>query len=140
MWTHCQNQMCAVSSKEKACLCDWHLKSNCREVKRMEEPFIAVNNASNFAAEVQRKLEQNPKNRKMYILIVPPDKSSLILQDQENISFVDSHSHKSKGALKIVGSTSYPMQFCQFIEVIITRDWKTKLEFANLSQLKLVVT
>ena len=33
---HCQNQMCAVSSKEKGCLCEWHLKSNCREVKRMD--------------------------------------------------------------------------------------------------------
>ena len=106
----------------------------------LEEPFIAINNTSNFAAEVQRKLEKNPKNRKTYILIVPPNKSSLILQDKENISLVDSHSQKSKGALIIVGRTSYPMQFCQFIEAIITRDWKTTLEFANLSQLKLVIT
>ena len=30
----CENQKCAVNSKGRACLCEWHLKSNCGVVKR----------------------------------------------------------------------------------------------------------
>ena len=59
----------------------------------VETPFVAVNNHTSFAAELQ-KSHQEGENKKAHVLIVPPDKSMAIIQDKQRICLLDSHSHR----------------------------------------------
>ena len=64
-----------------------------------EMPFVAVNNHLSFAAELS-KMNKMPETRHANILIVPPDKSMVVIQDKENVCLLDSHDcHKDKGGL-----------------------------------------
>ena len=62
----------------------------------VETPFVAVNNHTSVAAELQ-KAHQEVENKKANVLIVPPDKSMAIIQDKQRIFLLDSHSHREWG-------------------------------------------
>ena len=78
-----------------------------------------------------------PEKQKANVLIVPPDKSMAIIQDNENVCLFDSHSHNGKGGLIMTGKVRNLELFCWMVEDILKRDWNTSLTFSNLSTLKL---
>ena len=82
-----------------------------------EMPFVAVNNCHSFASELQNACACNmTESRQMHVLIIPPDKSMVIIQNSTRVCLLDSHCHQGKGGAILLGEINNLELFCQMVE------------------------
>ena len=109
----------------------------CLNFPLTEAPFAAVHDVENLEYELVTSFD-NSKGNTMHVLMVPPDKSMVILQSKRRAALLDSHIHKGKGGTILLGEQSHTQQFALSVQCILSRDWNASLEFANLSLLTLI--
>ena len=67
------------------------------------------------------------------IIIVPPDKSMLVLMKDGNLGLMDSHVHSTNRAIIVTSSTSNIVNFVDYICGMVRRYWNTSLAGSNFA-------
>ena len=84
-----------------------------------------------------KDLAECVKERKnsLYILICPPDKSMAICTNDDTIFLFDSHQHQNGGALLTTCPLADVEAFAQYVDDMVTRDWRSTLIGANFIEI-----
>ena len=73
------------------------------------------------------------KDEMCAIMITPPDKSFTLCKTNRKLILFESHSHCDRGAIIAFTDDDNVADFCDYINMIIVHDWKSTVQYSNLT-------
>ena len=73
------------------------------------------------------------KDEMCAIMITPPDKSFTLCKTNRNLILFESHRHCDRGAIIAFTDDDNVADFCDYINTIIVHDWKSTVQYSNLT-------
>ena len=93
--------------------------------------FIGIMDLPQFKTELERMFDN--KENMSAVMITPPDKSFTLCKTQNKLVLFESHHHYLRGSLIAFTDSQNIEDFCDYVNNMITNDWKKSLQFSNLT-------
>ena len=93
--------------------------------------FIGIMDLPQFKTELERMFDN--KENMSAVMITPPDKSFTLCKTQNKLVLFESHHHYLRGSLIAFTDSQNIEDFCDYVNNMITNDWKKSIQFSNLT-------
>ena len=100
-------------------------------VKIGQGGFRGIYDLSQLKTELSQMFAD--KDEMCAIMITPPDKSFTLCKTNRKLILFESHRHCDQGAIIAFTDDDNVADFCDYINMIIVHDWKSTVQYSNLT-------